>query len=281
MRRKGNVKGYTIGWQLWANAVVPWSVVLDDDLYANYAADTDEKVGLSIDDLRTVGAAMKQIQDKTCIKFKFMEKPVKGQPWLFISRDNRGSDRSCQIAYIKSNLVGENINGLGDIYAIMKHLPDNYCYSGAYALYGSASPQNFVISNITLSPNSQSDIGVVIHELLHNLGLGHTQKRQDASEHIDIQWANIKGYKREQYEEACSANDTSCKIKSQYNTYGTEYDCKSILHYRDTFFITPEAKKMGRKTMLAKKAGCDLSSPTNTLRNSDIDLLKKIYCGKH
>ena len=42
--------------------------------------------------------------------------------------------------------------------------------------YGSASPQNFVVSQTQLSPDQQNDIGLVVHELLHNLGLGHTQE---------------------------------------------------------------------------------------------------------
>jgi len=258
--------------QFWANGVISWSFVSDGDDYAKYAVHTDEKVGLSKGDAETVMAAMKQIEDKTCIKFN-MVKPVKGQPWLFISRDNKGSDLSCQIPYIKSDLVGKDINGVGDIYARLQWSGD--CFPGAYAWYGSSSPQNFVISQTTLSNDNQNDIGLVVHELLHNLGLGHTQKRQDAAEHIDIKWGNIEKNNHGQYEACIEANDWSC---SRYNHYGTEYDCMSIMHYRDYFFITSEARSSGGKTMVAKKAGCDLSSPASTLSNADIDILKKMYC---
>ena len=258
--------------QFWANGVIPWSFVSDGDDYAKYAVHTDDKVGLSKGDVETVMAAMKQIEDRTCIKFN-MVKPVKGQPWLFISRDNKGSDLSCQIPYIISDLVGKDINGVGDIYMRLRWA--GTCFSGAYAWYGSSSPQNFVISQTTLNKNYQNDIGLVVHELLHNLGLGHTQKRQDASEHIEIKWGNIETSSHSQYQACIEANDWSC---SRYNHYGTEYDCMSIMHYRDYFFITAEARANGGKTMVAKKTGCDLSSPASTLSNADVEILKKMYC---
>merc|ERR1719209_2757873 len=127
--------------KFWANTVIPWSFVSDGDEFAKYAVHTDDKVGLSKGDVETVMAAMRQIEDRTCIKFN-MVKPVKGQPWLFISRDNKGSDLSCSLPYIISDLVGKDINGVGDIYMRLRWAGN--CFSGAYAWYGSSSPQNFV-----------------------------------------------------------------------------------------------------------------------------------------
>jgi len=252
--------------QFWADAVIPWSFVSDGDEFAKYAVHTDDKVGLSKGDVETVMAAMRQIEDRTCIKFN-MVRPVKGQPWLFISRDNKGSDLSCQLPYILSNLVGRDINGVGDIYHRLRY---GKCFSGAYAFYGSSSPQNFVISQTRLSKDYQGAIGLVVHELLHNLGIGHTQKRQDASENIEIKWDNIKNDSHRQYEACIAANDFRC---SRYNDYDTEYDCMSIMHYRDYFFSSN-----GGKTMVAKKAGCDLSSPASTLTNADVEIIRKMYC---
>ena len=70
-------------------------------------------------------------------------------------------------------------------------------------------------------------------------------------------------------------NDPSC---SRYNHYGTKYDCMSIMHYRDYFFLTAEARSRGGKTMVAKRADCDLSSPASVLSAADIEILRKMYC---
>merc|ERR1719392_161938 len=215
---------------------------------------------------------MKQIEDKTCIRFEKV-KPVRGEPWLFITRDNKGSDLSCQLDYIKDELVGKNIKGLGYIYKRLKGRT-SCSPRGAYAWYGSSSPQNLGISQIRLNKNNQGNVGLMIHEILHNLGLGHTQKRQDASEHITIIKDNIKKSKYHNYE-PCK-NNPRCV---GYNNYSTAYDCMSIMHYRDYFSITDEARKRGGKTMYAKnKDECDLSSPNTVLTNADVNILNRMYC---
>jgi len=261
--------------QLWANGVVPWSFVSDGDEYARFAATTDVKVGLSKGDVETVEAAMKQIEAKTCIRFEKV-KPVRGQPWLFIARDNKGSDLSCQKDYVIDELVGGNISGLGDIYERFKWGKNaRICFGGAYAWRGSSSPQNLVISQTRLSKDNQWDIGLMVHEIIHNLGLGHTQKRQDASEHITIIKDNIQ--------ENFAYNYEPCKKPCYgYNDYNTVYDCMSIMHYRDYDFITDEARNTGGKTMLAKNEDeCDLSSPNVILTNADINILNRMYCANN
>ena len=82
---------------------------------------------------------------------------------------------------------------------------------------------------MSLNPNYQGHVGLMVHELLHVLGLGHTHKRQDAKDHIDIQWANIEQSAYRQYEPCVEAKDARC---SRYTHYGTEYDCNSIMHYQ-------------------------------------------------
>merc|ERR1719427_1085350 len=217
---------------------------------------------------------MKQIEDKTCIKFNKV-KPVKDQPWLFVSRDARANDKACQRAYVKSTYVGKDVAGLGDIYKRFGWVTTGACFGGAYAWYGSDSPQNFGISKTTLTDDNQGDIGLVVHELLHNLGVGHTQKRQDASRHIYIDWGNIQTGSHGQYKPCIESEDRTC---SRYNDYGTPYDCMSIMHYRDTFFLTREAGNRGAKTMTAKRPSCDLKSHANRLSQAEIDILTKMYC---
>jgi hypothetical protein len=257
--------------QFWTNAQVPWSFVSTGDEYATYAVTTDEDLGLTKADVDTVMAAMKQIEATTCIKFGYM-KPTVGQPWLLISRDSRASDLSCQLSKAHS-LKDTDIAGLGAIYNRLQY--SSNCFPGAYAWYGSASPQNFVISQTRLTNNNQNDIGLVVHELLHNLGLGHTQKRQDAGQNIEIMWNNINRASHSQYEPCIEANNPAC---SRYQDYGTPYDCSSIMHYLDYFFQTDAALAVGGKTMIAKRANCDLSSPHSTLTVADISILNKMYC---
>merc|ERR1712106_385162 len=233
--------------QFWKGGVIPWTYVSTfNNKYINDAVDVDDNVGLDKNDVETIKKAMETIEDKTCIKFKLV-KPVVGQDWLFIRRDVKASYPSypsytCEIAYAK------------------------------------ASTKVLGISDISLNKTYEGDVGLMIHELLHVIGLGHTQRRRDASANIKINWGNIDGQYKAQYEPCIVAKDSKC---SQYNAYGTEYDCMSIMNYRDTSFITDAAKAAGNKTMVAKHGtSCDLSSPNNHLRPADILIVKRMYCQK-
>lgn len=253
-------------YQLWDGGVVPWSYVsteADDD-----GVHIDGNVGLTKDDVDIVKVAMNHIESKTCIKFK-LEKPVKDEPWLFISRDARASDMVCQIDYKESTLIGKDIEGLGQIYDGRCNL--GFCFKGFYACSGKYSLRTMVISAMRLDknqPDYEESSGRVVHELLHNLGLGHTQQRQDALENIEIKLENIEPRFHSQY-----------KVLNETNTYGLEYDCMSIMHYRDTKWITDEAKAKGGKTMIAKNPEtCDVTSATNKLSEGDVKILRKMYC---
>jgi len=265
--------------QFWKGGVIPWAYVSTaNNIYINDAVHVDDNVGLDKNDVETIKKAMETIEDKTCIKFKLV-KPVLGQDWLFIYREaNASYPHACQIAYAKANLVGKDIKGLGDIYGGFDGLNDTDCFPGAFAGYGSAGPQILGISKTSLFNIFEGDVGLIIHELLHVIGIGHTQKRQDASANIKINWGNIAGDDgKEQYEPCIVAKDSRC---SQYNTYGTEYDCMSIMHYRDTSAITDAAWAAGNKTMVATYGGCDLSSPNNHLRPADTLIINRMYCQK-
>ena len=258
----------------WANAKINWNFVTTGDEYEKFSVYKDVNLGLTKADVDPVLAAMKQIEARTCFKFERV-KPTKGQPWLLILRDSRHSDLTCQKSYVQQNLVGKDIAGLGDIFWLMKYAGSD-CFPGAYAWYGSASPQAFVISQTRLSNTNQGDIGLVVHELLHNLGLGHTQKRQDAKDYIDIKWENIQKNSYSQYEPCIEAKDPACKY---YNAYGTPYDCNSIMHYADVYFLTPEARSRGLKTMVAKNPStCSISTGKSQLTSTDVDLINKMYC---
>merc|ERR1711962_1392670 len=270
-------KSYQGTTELWANGEVKWNFVSigGDDLDI-YDATTDFDLGLNWNDVFTVMAAMKQIESKTCIRFKHFHptEETKDEPWLFISRDSRSTDGACMTEKIKS-LANTNIDNLGTIYNRIQIVDS--CSGGAYAWKGAASPQNFVISfqlgpSSSLDPKNQNDIGLVVHELLHNLGLDHTQKRKDTSSYINVNYENIYENKWHNYK-PCGDVGSWC---FHYDDYGTPYDCLSIMHYSDTDWLTPEAAALGLKTMTPKVANCDLGFK-NTLSDGDILLLNYMY----
>ena len=54
------------------------------------------------------------------------------------------------------------------------------CFDGGHtAGLGAASPRTLTISSACLNPNSQFDIGFMVHEIMHALGIIHTQRRPD------------------------------------------------------------------------------------------------------
>jgi len=86
----------------------------------------------------------------------------------------------------------------------------------------------------------------VLHELMHVLGVMHTQKRKDRDEHITINEENIMDIWKAKYQyEVCEG----C------NSYGVPYDCSSIMHYG-----TGTYGKDGKDTMEAKNpTKCELT----------------------
>jgi len=251
--------------QYWDDASITWSYAAAEQ--DPIAVHIDSKTGLSSRDIEVVKSAIAQIEEKTCLKFT-ARKPKKTEPhWLFISREG-GNNGQCYQEYV-TNSLGNNINGYGDLYGVIKrrYRRGRKCFSGGYAARGKARGQNLVISSATLY-KWQHSYKFIAHEILHNLGISHTQKRPDAEKYITIAYDNINKRSRYNY-----------KPESNIKTFNTIYDCMSIMHYRDTFFITDEAKKKGDKTMYPKDpATCDLSSATLYMRIADYELINKMYC---
>jgi len=112
--------------------------------------------------------------------------------------------------------------------------------------------------------NIWTGLGLLVHELLHSLGVPHTQSRSDSHNYINVHWDNIIHKKKDNY----------FTNRTIFDTHQVEYDCMSIMHYRDNGF---QIKGAG-PTMTAKDPySCDLKSANLQLRPSDITLLKRMY----
>ena len=87
----------------------------------------------------------------------------------------------------------------------------------------------------------------------------------DRDNYITVNYDNIQQSGWSQYKKC---EGTECL------TFGAPYDCDSIMHYRDYFFV----KASGLKTMTAKDpSSCSLSGYNTQLTGPDITLLKVKY----
>merc|ERR1719244_238023 len=259
-----HTRGYTLSTvNRWTAGEISWSFVSNGDDFANYGFLTDAKIGLSRSDTEIVMKAMKQIEEQTCIKFT-REDPQPGKTWLAITRESTSGTNECQGQYIADTYYGKDVEGPGTVFWGSW----GSCFGGAYAYPGARTGSNqlMVISQVTLR-DTQSSIGLIVHELLHNLGVGHTQKRPDQKENIIVNWENIQESDSAKYQYTMCEGDRCL-------TLGTPYDCMSIMHYEDWGFTNGNGPTM---TPLDPE-NCDLSSSKNVLTSNDITLLKKMYC---
>ncbi|EYB92867.1 hypothetical protein Y032_0189g1200 [Ancylostoma ceylanicum] len=76
---------------------------------------------------------------------------------------------------------------------------------------------------------------VVIHELLHVIGLWHEHMREDRDKYITVHYENIqKGYE----------NQFAKVLSPDAVTYGVPYDYLSIMHYEKNAFASPRTISM-------------------------------------
>jgi len=138
-------------------------------------------------------------------------------------------------------------------------------FNGAYANVGPGPlpglPSRLRILTC-LSPNDADAVGIVTHELLHNMGLLHTHTRADRDDYVRVNYLNVLPDKWIDY----AWNPLQFPL-------GTEYDCDSIMHYRDTSF------NIGRsKTLEAVNPGrCRLRTRSSTPTRADRHLINTLY----
>ncbi|KAL3098858.1 hypothetical protein niasHT_024613 [Heterodera trifolii] len=123
-------------------------------------------------------------------------------------------------------------------------------------------------NRIMLSFRCPSQIGIIMHETLHALGLGHEQSRADRDKYITINKDNINP---QQYDVFAISDQT------KYSSYGVKYDYGSVMHY-DAHM---GAKTWGVKTIHAKfdpENNDSKMGQREKLSDSDIEALRRMYC---
>ena len=74
--------------------------------------------------------------------------------------------------------------------------------------------------------------GIIVHEFIHAIGFLHEQSRPDRDSFVQINFENIRD---EKFKPNFERTDNSL-------TFGTQYDGKSVMHYRRNAFSTDPEK---------------------------------------
>uniref|UniRef100_A0A915CQJ8 Metalloendopeptidase n=1 Tax=Ditylenchus dipsaci TaxID=166011 RepID=A0A915CQJ8_9BILA len=101
---------------------------------------------------------------------------------------------------------------------------------GCYTTVGRVPGKNVVMLE-TNNIATCLEFDIVVHELMHTIGLWHEQMRYDRDDYIKIHFENIAPVYYTQFEKISSADST---------TYGIKYDYESVMHYaKDAFASAP------------------------------------------
>lgn len=168
----------------------------------------------------------------------------------------------------QTNITFTNSDGTGDFVTIRTHAE-----SFSSAELGRQGGEQFV--NLAVD----FDIGGIVHELLHSLGVLHEQSRNDRDAYVTINDGtngtpdNIESWAKHNFRKGGAGTvDLG------------PYDYGSIMHYHDTAFGLPGPNNSTLQTIVPTTAGAILSAarsgpPTypNFLTQGDIDGLNRLY----
>lgn len=115
---------------------------------------------------------------------------------------------------------------------------------------------------IRLSESGCTQVGTVIHEIGHTIGLKHEQQRPDRDDHVEIVWANIDPTKVGNF-----------NLFWQGLPLG-EYGYTSVMHYSATAFGLNDAD--GNKLTTIRTLG-DPIAPAARLTDDDIAAVRRMY----
>ena len=93
--------------------------------------------------------------------------------------------------------------------------------------------------DLSLASRGCTSEGTVAHEFIHAIGFHHEQNRPDRDKYVKINWHNIRGRMKHNFE-----------IQRGSKTFNVRYDGRSIMHYFSTAFggsrNTIEAKPVSK-----------------------------------
>ncbi|XP_047127982.1 low choriolytic enzyme [Hydra vulgaris] len=93
-------------------------------------------------------------------------------------------------------------------------------------------------------------LGTVLHEIGHSIGLYHEQSRPDRDEHVNILWNNIASNMRYNFDKF---------DRNTINSLGFPYDYHSMMHYDETAFgngrVTITTKDPSKQKIIGRAQG--------------------------
>ncbi len=121
--------------------------------------------------------------------------------------------------------------------------------------------------DISIAKNQGSVTGIIMHELLHALGLFHEMCRADRNEYIEILWDNIEANKKSNFQTYIELNTPGADIGN--------FDFNSIMMYPSDAF-GKQVNGVKQKTIY-RKDGLSYYAQRSYLTDSDITALRAIY----
>ncbi|XP_047484982.1 low choriolytic enzyme-like [Penaeus chinensis] len=176
-------------------------------------------------------------------------------------------------------VVREGMNAIERHSCVRFELYDTEAHEGKVFLDVVALETRFCRASLGYRPNQKRILGlhqkcckrkfIVLHELLHALGMMHTHQRNDRNEYVEIYRDNIIPDYLDQYN----------TIFSEY--YGLPYDFKSVMHYGAQAFVRKDANHTMRPREIKDASGA--MAPLLTLARKkkmsrgDIAWLNRVY----
>jgi len=108
--------------------------------------------------------------------------------------------------------------------------------------------------------------GGVLHELMHVLGIMHTQKRCDRDQHIYYHPQCVQSGRHSQYQKDCNLNN-----------HGVPYTCNSVMHYGSQTFGNGKCPTMTPKSAACKRVGISAQG-SNHPNKEDWLILRRAHC---
>ena len=142
-----------------------------------YISDTEDEfeaseIGFRQDEIDVIVEAMNIITQQTCIEFEETW-PAPDKKWLLLMKESN-SEEGCQKEFIRSH-KNEHISSLADLWN------RDDCFPGAYVpQLGARSPSYLVVSDMEVTEDA---IGLIVHELLHVLGVPNIHTRPGKNKH--------------------------------------------------------------------------------------------------